>query len=238
MIIAICDDDAVERNIIEQYIVAHNDDNSSLKFDIHLFESGEDLIAAYKNGLVFDFLFLDIQMDGIDGIKTAQEVKRINKCVIIFFITGFARYVTAAFALEAFQFILKPVNKDAFDHEFQRALKKYHMEHKKYIIESYSSTIALEIKDIIYMESTDHYVNIHTENSKHIKRGKLDVEEKALTSYGFVRTHQRYLVNMAYIIEITQTEVVLQNGSHAQISTRKRSEVMNSFNIYLAGFTI
>ena len=238
MKIAICDDDAVERSIIKQYIETHHENNPSLKLDIHTFESGEELIATYKNGTVFDFLFLDIQMGGIDGIKTAQEVKRANKHAIIFFVTGFARYVTAAFALEAFQFILKPINKDAFDHEFRRALKKYYVQYKKYVIESKSSTTALEIKDIVYMESSDHYVNIHTEKSKYTKRGKLDVEEKALTSYGFVRTHQRYLVNMAYIFEITQTEVILKNGSHAQVSTRKRSEVMDSYNIYLAGYTI
>jgi len=238
MRIAICDDEKRERESIAQYIAAYRNAHPAVPFEISAFSCGEELLAAYHEAKDFDFLFLDIQMKDIDGIQTAKEIRKTNKHAIIFFITGFTQYVSAAFTLNAFQFLLKPVKKEAFDREFGRALKQYFMEHQKYIIEIDSRTVALEIKDIVFLNSSDHYITIRTEQGKHIKRGKLNDEEKTLTPYGFVRTHNSFLVNMAYIFEITQKEVILKNGSRAALSARKRADVIDSFNSFLVGCAV
>ncbi|MDR1156875.1 MAG: LytTR family DNA-binding domain-containing protein [Oscillospiraceae bacterium] len=238
MRIAICDDDQRERDTVERLVLGYEKTYPEVPFHISAFDSGEALLAVYRDGTNFDMLFLDIQMKDIDGIQTAQEIRKTNQHAIIFFITGFTQYISAAFTLNAFQFIVKPVKKDMFDREFRRALKKHFMGHKKYIVESDARTIALEIKDIVYMESLDHYIAVHTERNEYIKRGQLNGEEKALVPYGFVRTHRKYLVNMAYIFEITQNDMVLKSGDHLQLSARKHSEVMNSFNHFLAGHSL
>jgi len=238
MLIAICDDDKRERDRIEQYITDFRSNVPSFSFDIATFCSGEELICAYNEGACFDFLFLDIQMKDIDGIQAAQEIRKVNKYAIIFFISGFTQYVSAAFALNAFQFLIKPVKKEAFDREFRRALKKHLLTHKKYIIDLNQRAIVLEIKDILYIESTDHSVIVHSERGQYTKHGKLSDEEKKLVSFGFVRTHQSFLVNMAYIAEITQTDVILSNGIKVMVSRRKRAEVMGCYNRYMTGFSI
>ena len=238
MRIAICDDNQRDRDIIEQLILGYEKIYPKIHFHVSTYSCGEELLSTYSDGTSFDMLFLDIQMKDIDGIQAAQEIRKTNKHAIIFFITGFTQYVSAAFTLNAFQFIIKPIKRDVFEREFRRALKKHYVERKKFIIESDSKIIALEIKDITYLESADHYVIVHTEQNKYLKRAKLIDEEKALTPYGFVRTHHKYLVNMAYIFEITQNVAVLKNGSCPLLSARKRVEVLGCFNSFLAGSSL
>jgi len=236
--IAICDDDQRERETITQYVLGYKDKYPKIHYQVSVFSSGEELLAVYRDGTKFDILFLDIQMKDIDGIQAAQEIRETNKHAIIFFITGFTQYISAAFTLNAFQFIVKPVNRDIFYREFHRAMNKHFVERKKYVIESDSKTIVQEIKDVFYLESLDHYVFVHTEQNKYMKRGKLNDEEKALVPYGFIRTHHKYLVNMSFISEITHDHVVLTNGNRLNLSTRKRPEVMSCFNNYLAGISL
>jgi DNA-binding LytR/AlgR family response regulator len=109
---------------------------------------------------------------------------------------------------------------------------------QKYIIENESQTVVLEIKDIVYIESDDHYMHIYTEEKEYLKRGNLNDEEKALAPYGFVRIHRKCLVNMAFVFEVTQNLVTLKNGSPLKLSARKRGEVMSCLNQFLAGCSI
>ena len=242
MNIAICDDDEAERDIVRRYVSADMEEYTSLQFGINTYERGEDLLAACESGMSFDILFLDIHMGEIDGIRTAREIKKIHEHAIIFFITGYAQYVSDAFALEAFQYITKPIEEDVFHREFRRAIKKYLTAHQKYsfedTLEGKHRTVTLEIKDIINIESIDHYVKIYTAENRYMKRGKLDDVEIALSPYGFVRTHKRYLVNMGYLSELTLAEAVLRNNERVHISARRRAHVMEAFNAYMAEFSL
>jgi len=236
MKIAICEDEEYQRDIIEGYILNHESQYPGIT--ITAYKSGEELLDAYRQGEQYDFLFMDIQMKEIDGIKTAQEIKKHNRHLIIFFITGYTKYVSAAFSLNAFQFLIKPVRQDLFDREFERAIRKYHREHQKYVINNKTGTISLEIKDVMYLESSNHQIIVHTEDNEYIKTNTMNDEEKRLTPYGFVRTHQSFMVNMAYITEITEGDAVLNDGRLVMVSARKRTEVLNCFNQFLAGYSV
>lgn len=233
MHIAICDDEAYQRAAIVSFIEPFLTKYPSIT--IAEFCCGEDLLAAAQAGQHFDFFFLDIQMKQIDGIQTAQELRKDNPAAIIFFITSFLSYVSAAFSLSAFQFLVKPVKKDTFEREFQRAIEKYLMDRQKYLVESRSRIVTLEIKDIVYLESSKHHIILHAGQREFIKLGKMNDEEKQLRPYGFIRTHQAFLVNMAYFYEILPEDVMLKDGSKAMISIRRRSEVLQSYSRYLAG---
>lgn len=160
MRIAICDDDERERNTVEEYVRAYQGIYPSILFDISAYCSGEELLAAYQGGAKFDFLFLDIQMKDIDGIQTAQKIRKTNKHAIIFFITGFTQYISDAFTVNAFQFLLKPVKKDAFDREFQRALDQYFIEHKTYMFEDKSRTIRMSSQSSLILSMTTDFPQV------------------------------------------------------------------------------
>ena len=73
------------------------------------YESGEKLVESDQN---YDILFLDIDMDGMNGIETAKVLREKDKNVKIIYVTSYAEYVHYAFAVHAFAYLLKPVSQE------------------------------------------------------------------------------------------------------------------------------
>ena len=232
MRIAICDDDRAQRELLEQYVSKYF--TAYPKMRITKYSSGEELLVGVKQKKI-DILFLDIEMTGINGVETAIKIRESDNDLIIIFITGYVNYVSDAFRTNAFQFLVKPVNKELFDKEFIRAIKKLQTNHHSYVINQKSGTTSLEVAEIIYIESNNREVYIYTKDKKHTKLGKIGDEEVALANYGFVRCHQGFLVNMKYILDVEKTDIVLKNGVKVMMSVRKRSEVIAKLNKYLTG---
>ena len=85
MKIAICDDELKITQQIEDMVRKCLPD-----CEVICYGCGADLLAAKKT---FDLIFLDIQMDGLNGIQTAKKIRSIDETVLIVFITGIKEYV-------------------------------------------------------------------------------------------------------------------------------------------------
>ena len=109
--IAICDDEEIIREQIKELI-------EKTGLCPELFETGDGLLAAGKQ---FDIVFLDIQMEGTDGIETAKRLRQRDEDTILIFITGIREYVFQAFDVAAFHYLLKPIEEDKFRVPFGRA---------------------------------------------------------------------------------------------------------------------
>jgi len=114
--IAVVDDEKVIREYIREMI-----ENEKPDCDVVCFSSGEEFLAATKP---FDIIFLDIQMDGMNGIEAAKEAREKNADTVLIFITGIKEYVFEALDLYAFHYLLKPVTEQKFTEVFGQALKE------------------------------------------------------------------------------------------------------------------
>jgi len=92
--IAICDDEKIVRLQIKGLIEKQKADGN-----LELYETGEELLAVGKH---FDVVFLDIQMEGMNGIDTARALREQNEETVLIFITGIKEYVFDAFDVAAF----------------------------------------------------------------------------------------------------------------------------------------
>lgn len=97
--IAICDDEKMIREQIKELAEKEMPDVCA-----GLYETGDALLAAGKQ---FDIVFLDIQMEGTDGIETAKRLRQKDEDTILIFITGIREYVFEAFDVAAFHYLLK-----------------------------------------------------------------------------------------------------------------------------------
>ncbi len=158
MDIAVVDDEKVIREHIREMI-----ENQKPDCHVACFSSGEEFLNAAK---AFDIVFLDIQMDGMNGIEAAKETREMNADTVLIFITGIKEYVFEALDLYAFHYLLKPVTKQKFTEVFGQALREAglrKMRRKKQLfINTRNKGITIDADNILYIESVSRKVEIHT----------------------------------------------------------------------------
>ena len=199
--IAICDDDEYTLDILKAKI-----DREFAKY------TDDYIIKCYSNGMLllddnrhtaFDILFLDIDMPKIGGFEIAQQFRdNFLQCFIIF-ITSHSNLVYRSFDFQPFNFIPKdPL--DDFNSTVVSVIDKLmeHMkQHKKIVLENDEETAVVYYHNIVYIESSKHYLKYYIQNREMpiVKRGSMNETESEISSYGFVRIHRGYIVNLRYI---------------------------------------
>ncbi len=181
MIIAVCDDEKIYRDKTVALIKATL--GSCGKINISLFLSGESLLDACKD-VKFDLIFLDIEMQGINGLETAREIRKTNSGVMIVFLTGYSEFAVDGYEVGAFRYILK--NQPDFIYKKQMAsiADEYNSRHRTFEIMAKSYTTVVKLADIIYFEVLNKTVIVHTIDGNYEYFGKLSDIEKSLTAVG------------------------------------------------------
>ena len=99
--VAVCDDEKIICNEIKKRLLEIRPE-----FEVLLFSSGDELIKSDKN---FDLIFLDIEMPQLDGMETAQILRKNHKNEYIIFLTSHSELMAEAFKVKAFRFLEKPI---------------------------------------------------------------------------------------------------------------------------------
>lgn len=165
--------------------------------------SGLELISHQP----FDLLFLDINLNDMEGTTLAAAAKKILPNAQIVFATAYSQYAVKAFELGVDNYILKP-----FDPERVRlVLEKCHRETKqspaalssdRLAINTNRKILLLDIRQIVYLETEGRGCIIHTAGRDYSENQLLGEFEKRLVPHGFFRIHKSYLVNLNYISEM------------------------------------
>lgn len=98
----------------------------------------------------------------------------------------------------------------------------------------YGSSESIAVSSIIYIQSDNHYIIIHTNKYDYEIRNTLSQMEKQLLSYDFVKIHKKYIVNLKYIkrIHIAEEKILLDNGVELEISRRNKTNVLKKYKEY------
>ena len=192
--IAIVDDEKVIREQIKKLV-----EKKQIDCEIDTYGTGEDLLKADS---VYDIIFLDIQMDGMNGIDTARALRQKADNTVLIFITGVKEYVFDAFDVAAFHYLIKPIEENKFWEVCDRAVlavtKKKQNPSGQIFIKTRSQSITLDQSNVLYIESRAKKVEIHTKTNIVEAYAAISELEKQLVG-SFYRCHRGYLVNMAFI---------------------------------------
>ncbi len=226
--IAICDDEEAIREQIKELI-----EKEKPGVCPEFYETGDSLLAA---GRQFDIVFLDIQMDGTNGIETAKILRERNEDTMLIFITGIREYVFEAFDVAAFHYLLKPIEEDKLHEVFGRAEKELEKRKKwrreTVFIKTRNRGFTLEKDSILYIESRGKKVEIHTTGETVEAYASMNEMEGQL-GIGFYRCHRGYLVNMAYVTEYDSESIILNNGEYVYLAKEKYGEFVKAYMRYL-----
>ena len=130
MKIAIVDDKLTEQNKLSSYITSWASENN-LPAEISTYQSGESFARTIQN-TSFDIVFMDIIMDGKNGIETARVLREYSLSTLLIFITSSREFMAQAFPCHAFDYVIKPYTFERISQvlgDAARALGK-HIDHR------------------------------------------------------------------------------------------------------------
>lgn len=232
MKIAVCDDDRTTREQITSLIKEQEPDA-----EVITFEAGENMIKSQDN---FEISFLDVEMEEVSGIDVAKHMrddqeKRGKDKSIIIFVTGYREYMEDAFDVNAFHYLLKPIDEKKFYTVFNRALKEVSMKTKQeglsVIIKNNGMQKKVLLRDIYYVESNNKKVVFHTKDGKIDTYGRMEDWGSELGD-SFYRCHRGYLVNLEKITAYSGDTIDLINGDSLILAQKKYADFIKAYMRY------
>lgn len=226
--IAICDDDKNIINQIEKYV----DEYEGGRCAISTYSCGEELLSERKN---FHVIFLDIDMTGIDGIKTAKRIRSYDKAVKIIYITSFTDYVNLAFEVHAFGYLNKPIKKEQIYTQLNEVIDYSKEEEEKELIEFITAegVVRLAPKDIYYFEYINRRVKIKTSDNVYTLKENITTIAKDMNKYDFLMPHKSFTINLFYVKSIKGYDIFMMDGAVIPLSQKKSAEFREKFNVFL-----
>lgn len=234
--IAVVEDDSKYCQVLCEYIRKYEETLSeNEKISITTYSDGIDIASEYT--AKFDIIFLDIQMKLLDGMKTAQAIRKLDSNVLIIFVTSSVEYAVQGYTVDAIGYLIKPVKYLAFSQILQKAIKQLNRQAKEYIaITMDSGKLRLDISRIYYIESQRHDIFINTEDGQFITDGPLKRFEELLSSKGFSKCHNAYLVNLKHVEQVTNSDITI-SGKTLPLSRTKKKAFLDSLADYIGGIT-
>lgn len=205
MNIAICDDDGVFRTGLEKHLRNYFDERS-IPLNFFHFPCGEELLAST---ILFDLVFLDVEMGKINGIDTGKELKKKNPHNIIFVITSHEGYLDDAFKINAFRFLQKPLNVLRLYKALDDAAELINNDIIVFYDMLSASDVRIYTNDIIYIEIEKKKLKIVTVYDTYYSNEKLSSWRNRLNGISFVCPHSSYIVNLDHSIRHTRTMLIL-----------------------------
>ncbi len=228
--IAICDDDKGELEYVERIIekaFGRKDVQSTYK----TYTSAKTLLEDNKQE-PFDLVFLDLDMPGINGMETAENIGMQEGRTEIVFVTNHEELVYKAYRFKAIGFVRKKFLEEEVDEIIDIFFKEMAYREQYLVFKDSRTTYKILSQDIMYMQSADHYVDVVMRDNRCVVRDSMNNIEKMYSAYGFIRIHARYIVNYKYIYSLEKNEVVLTDGCRLPMSRAKMNSVKQLFQYY------
>lgn len=220
----IVDDEPVARKILDEFI-------REIGFleCVGQFENAQKAEDFLKDNQA-DLMFLDIEMPGRNGINYLKTAA-IKPLVIL--TTAFPEYALEGYEWDVVDYLLKPIAFRRFQKAVQKARDYARLADTKpgdaisyLFIRSEKRIEKVELKDILYIESTGNYVFIHTPEKKIMAYLTLKGLETQIPPGDFIKVHQSFLVSFSKIDAIEGNTIKIK-GRTVPISRNYKDTLMD-----------
>lgn len=210
--VIIADDDSGMRMIIRKFI------EKAEGFEIvGEAANGKEALALHKENKP-DVIFMDVEMDVMDGLSAAKEIADIDPRCRIVFATAHDKYALEAFQVFAFDYLVKPFDIDRVmntlsrikesvvqvynkNNEDIKASGMFCKELNKLMVKDKECMVFVDMPDIHLVQREDRSTVIYTSNQRIVTNEPLGELYARLDKELFYRCHKSYIINLAMISE-------------------------------------
>lgn len=221
--IAVCDDKEILCSQIERVLDTYFKKDC---LETTVFYSGEKLYEALSRGEHYDLIFLDIELNTMNGVDVGKKIRDElkNDRVHIIYISAKQKYAMELFKIRPLNFLVKPITKDEILSNVEEAMRLSAYYDDCFEYKKAKASCREAYGNIMYFESCGRKVIFHTKDAKQEAYIKLNaIADRAPRT--FLRIHQSYLINSIYVKRWEYDTVYLTNGITFSISQSYRRSV-------------
>lgn len=228
MTVAICDDEKVFHKEITSLLRKYQ---KARKIDIFMeyYESGDMLLSSNHK---YDVIFMDYQMEEMNGIETAEKLRKANSDSIIIFISAYPAAALDAFEVNTFRFLKKPVDETKLFKALDDYIKSINYD-ELLLITTHDGNHKIKLSEIIYLEADGRYTILRTKNKSLRFRTYLRQLELKLPASKFIRCSKSFIVGFGHITNHDNTNITFDNGEKGIIGRHYAEKFKTGFQNYI-----
>nr|WP_326212243.1 LytTR family DNA-binding domain-containing protein [uncultured Oscillibacter sp.] len=228
---AICDDEPLMAQELAGHLADYMKENRITAYSVSSFSDGRALLDAIDR---FDVIFLDIQMEQPDGMETAKLLRRRGDHSLLVFVTVLKELVFDAFQVEAYDYLLKPLDRDRFKQTMERVLRSLDRKTAEdIVIQRGTGCEVVLLSDIVYCEVLGRKIYLHKhDGTVSDYYDKLEDLERRVDGR-FFKCHRSFLVNLDYVRGCQDGQVLLAQGERIPASRLRERELTQALLRYM-----
>jgi two-component system LytT family response regulator len=212
-----------------------------------------EIIGEYKNAIEAresietlspELVFMDVQMPGENGIDLLSSLKNPPRTV---FVTAYDDYAMRAFEVNAYDYLMKPVDAERLDEVYARLMEENKTPKSveeasvlksgdRVFIKDGEKVWFIPVDDIRYFESEGNYVKVHFDRYRPLILRSLNSLEERTDDRMFFRVNRKYIINLNHVVNIENwfnggLQVELSCGLKVEISRRQTIKFKDQFSL-------
>lgn len=238
--IAICDDERLERDRVEQMVKDYHALVADGEFLIRQFENSEDLfLQIATENYQPELILMDIYMPGSSGIETARKLRDMGNTCRIVFMTSSQEHALEAFGVDAFSYLVKPVSAQTLFPALDKVVRDIANNQPQYILlqTANDGVRRVELNDILYCEAQrkKQYVYLKEDESVYLRMTMTKLFELFCSYKRFVKVGVSYIVNMEHIERLNTQMLLLDSGKEIYLPRGSHKELRDRYFDYYFG---
>lgn len=231
MRIALCDDSGSDLAKIES-ILGEYAKRKTCDFEYMEYAAGQELLEAIKDNDIPEIIILDINMDDMDGLAVAGKIREMLPDIPIVLVTAFMSYALDGYKVKANRFLVKDDLEMTLPDCMDDMLQELSRRERIMTFDFEEGIRRLSLDSIIYVESFGHKAVFHTAGATYRQNKKLEEIEKELGIYDFVRVHKSFVVNMKYVLKVSNYSLTMQEGYVISVPRSRYAGVKQAYARY------
>lgn len=172
-----------------------------------------------------DLIFMDIDMPGLSGMEAAESLREYDSVTPLVFVTNLAQYAVHGYAVDATDFIIKPVEYGSFALRMARVMRRLRRDDIMLSLQTRDGARLFPVTDVVYVSVSGHYLVHHLVTGEIVRsRGTIRDAEANPAFQDFVRISNNELINATHVRRMTRDSVEMDTDETLWFSRARKKE--------------